>query len=142
MDTHYRSLERAYASAPINAFYRPRLEVTDGAATVEIDVRPDFHHAAGAMHGSVYFKLLDDAAFFAANSLVEERYLLTVSFTVQLFRPVASGRIRAEGRVLHRTRRLFFAESVLRDESGADLARGTGMFTRSAIPLDERVGYR
>ena len=31
-------------------------------------VRPDFFHAAGAVHGSVYFKLLDDAAYFDALS--------------------------------------------------------------------------
>jgi hypothetical protein len=35
-------------------------------------VRPDFFHAAHAVHGSVYFKALDDAAFFAVASLVQE----------------------------------------------------------------------
>jgi len=141
-EEHWRLLERAYASAPINAFYRPRLEVRDGAATVEIDVRPEHHHAAGAMHGSVYFKMLDDAAFFAANSVVEDYYLVTVSFTVQLFRPVVAGRICARGHLLHATRRLLFAEAVLLDEAGAELARGSGTFARSANRLDERVGSR
>jgi uncharacterized protein (TIGR00369 family) len=142
VDEHWRRLERAYASAPVNAFYHPHLEVREGRAMVEIAVRPELHHAAGAMHGSVYFKLLDDAAFFAANSLVVDRLLLTVSFTVQLFRPVVSGRVHADGRVVHRARRLLFAESVLFDEAANELARGAGTFMRSAIPLDERVGYR
>ena len=34
-------------------------------------------HAAGAGHGTIYFKMLDDAAFYAANSMVEEQFVLT-----------------------------------------------------------------
>jgi acyl-coenzyme A thioesterase PaaI-like protein len=41
--------------------------------------------------GSVYFKMLDDAAFFAVNSIVEDVFVYTVSLNVQLLRPVASG---------------------------------------------------
>ena len=35
------------------------------------------HHAANAAHGTIYFKMLDDAAFYAANSMVSDRFLLT-----------------------------------------------------------------
>ena len=34
-------------------------------------------HTAGAAHGTLFFKMLDDAAFYAANSLVTDRFLLT-----------------------------------------------------------------
>ncbi len=139
---HFRRLEAMYATAPVNRFHRPTLEVRAGEATVSFAVRPEFHHAAGAMHGSLYFKALDDAAFFAANSLVEGLFVVTVSFTVHLLRPVVSGRLRAEGRVIHSTRRLLFADSVLTDEDDRELARGSGTFTPSSIALDERVGYR
>ena len=33
-------------------------------------VEPASFHAAGAAHGTLYFKMLDDAAFYAANSLI------------------------------------------------------------------------
>ena len=39
-------------------------------------------HAAGAVHGSYYFKVLDDACYFAANSLVSDVFVLTVSFVI------------------------------------------------------------
>ena len=71
-DTHFRKLERMYLGAPINQWYRPTLSISEGSAEVSIAVRPEFFHAANAVHGSVYFKLLDDSAFFAANSLVED----------------------------------------------------------------------
>lgn len=84
---------------------------------------------------------IDDAAFFAVNSRVPDVFVLTVSFTVQFARPVSSGLVRARGRVLHGGARLFHAESDLVDAAGALLGHGTGVFSRSAIPLDPRVGY-
>ena len=99
------------------------------------------HHAANAVHGSVYFKLLDDAAFFAANSLVEDVFLLTASFTIYMLGPVSEGRLKAGGRITHRTGRLFFAEAELEDRDGNAIARGSGTFVRSRIPLTPEIGY-
>lgn len=69
---HHRKLERMYLGAPINRYFRPRIEIGDGRAAVSIPIREEFFHAAHAAHGAIYFKALDDAAFFAANSLVED----------------------------------------------------------------------
>ena len=138
---HYRKLSEMYARAPVSQWYGVRITVTDGQAEVRVPVRPEFHHAAAAVHGSVYFRLLDDAAFFAVNSRVPDVLVLTVSFTVHFARPVTSGELRAAGRVLHGGGRLFFAESDLFDDHGELLGRGSGVFTCSKVPLDERVGY-
>ncbi len=140
-ESHYRKLERMYAGAPVNAWYRPELTVADGRAELRIPVRREFFHAAGAVHGSVYFKALDDAAFFAAASLVEDVFVLTSSFNLHLTRPVADGELLAQGKVVHRSRRLLLAEAVLIDTQGRQLARGSGSFLRSAIPLSPEVGY-
>ncbi len=104
-------------------------------------MRPEFHHAAQAVHGSVYFRLLDDAAFFAADSQVTDVLVLTVSFTVHFVRPVTSGELRAVGRTLHQGGRLLLAESQLFDAGGRLLGQGSGVFARSAIRLDAAVGY-
>ena len=77
---HHRKLERMYAAAPINEYFKPRLRIGDGEAEIRIVVRDDFHHSAGAMHGVVYFKALDDSTFFAANSIVEDCFVLTAHF--------------------------------------------------------------
>ena len=66
---HWRALEQMYLGAPINAFYQPRIEVSEEKAVIEIDIGHHFFHPAGAVHGSVYFKMLDDAAFFAPGPL-------------------------------------------------------------------------
>jgi len=138
---HYRRLERMYATAPTNAYYRPELRIGEATATIRVQVREEFFHAAGAVHGSVYFKLLDDAAFFAVNSLITDVFVLTTSFQTYLTRPVSSGALVAEGHVVSRTRRLYVAEAVLRDDRGREVGRGSGTFMPSQIPLDARVNY-
>jgi uncharacterized protein (TIGR00369 family) len=141
-DAHFRRLERMYAQAPINAFYAPVLHVAAGTATLDIAVKPGFFHAAGAIHGSVYFKALDDAAFFAANSLVEDAFVLTVTFTVQLLRPMSSGTRHATGTVVHQSRSLLVADAVVLDDEGRQVARGSGTFQPGRIPLTPEIGYR
>lgn len=140
-EEHHARLVRVYLGSPTNEYYRPRLEIGEGTARLEIDVREDMHHAAAAVHGSHYFKCLDDAAFFATNSLVRDVFVLTATFTVHLMRPVASGVLVAEGQVVNRSSRLYWAESVLRDGEGRQLARGNGTFVRSQIPLTADIGY-
>ena len=140
-EEHFRRLERLYAAAPINRYFEPVLRISDGRAELAIPVKPDFFHAAGAVHGSVYFKALDDAAFFAANSLVFDVFVLTASFNVWFMRPVSEGELRATGTVVHRSSNLIVADSVVLDSKGRQIARGTGSFMRSRIPLTSEIGY-
>lgn len=138
---HFRKLERMYALAPINRYYNPTILVSDGCAEICIPIRPDFHHAANAVHGSVYFKAMDDAAFFASNSLITGFFVLTVSFNVYFIRPISQGEMRAFGRVIHHSNRLLVADSVLTNEDGREIGRGNGTFMPSHIPLSPEVGY-
>ena len=81
-DPHFTALENMYLAAPISDLYHPSIEISDSEATIKIEVSEQFFHSAGGLHGSVYFKLLDDAAFFAANSLERDVFVLTTSFGV------------------------------------------------------------
>jgi len=141
-DEHYRRLERMYLAAPANEYFRPEIRIEDGAAEVRIAVRPDFFHAANAVHGSVYFKLLDDATFFAASSLVDDAFVLTASFNIYFLRPISDGVMTARGTIVNRSKRLLVGDGVLVDSDGREIARGSGTFMPSRVPLDERLGYR
>jgi len=138
---HFRKLERMYYSAPINTFFQPVLKIGEGEAELEIPVRPEFFHAASAVHGSVYFKALDDVAFFAVNSLVTDVFVLTVSFNIYLTRPISEGTLRARARIVHRSRQLFLADAEAFDGQSRQIARGSGSFMRSAIALSPEIGY-
>jgi uncharacterized protein (TIGR00369 family) len=141
-DEHHRRLERMYLSAPANEYFRPEIRIDEGRAEVRLVVRPDFFHAASAVHGSVYFKLLDDATFFAASSLVDDVFVLTASFNIYFLRPISSGTMTARGTVVSRTNRLLIGEGVLLDGDDREIARGSGTFMPSRVSLDERLGYR
>jgi uncharacterized protein (TIGR00369 family) len=139
---HYRALEQLYASAPINALFSSRLSITGpGLAEIRFHADPAVFHAAGAAHGTIYFKMLDDAAFYAANSLVSDRFLLTTGFNLHFTKPLRGGEVVAHGRWVSGKRRVFIAEAHLVDEEGDEIGRGTGTFMRSHIALSGLAGY-
>lgn len=140
-EKHFRKLERMYGRASCNEYYSPKLSISEGAAEVVIPVQEKFHHVLGAVHGSVYFKALDDAAFFAVNSLVEDVFVLTASFNVHLFQPITSGEMKATGKVVKAAKNMFVAEATLTDSGSVEIARGIGTYARSKAPLSPDIGY-
>jgi uncharacterized protein (TIGR00369 family) len=140
---HYRALEALYSSAPVNRLFESRLEILgEGHARIRFRVDQAVHHAAHAAHGTIYFKMLDDAAFYACNGLVSDRFLLTTAFNLHFTKPMRNGAARAEGRWISGKRRVFVAEARIVDSDGEECARGTGTFMRSHIALSGLDGYR
>lgn len=122
------ALEQLFTQAPCNQHLAPQFIARRGEAEVIIQVRPDMLHGGGVVHGSILFKALDDAATVAAMSLLENEATLTASFNLYFLRPIASGEIRALGRVVKMGKRQILAEAVATDEHGRELARGSGAF--------------
>ncbi|MGB0495488.1 MAG: PaaI family thioesterase [Kangiellaceae bacterium] len=141
LSLHYRGLERMYLAAPIDQIYQSKISISEGYSEIEIQAKKEFFHGAGAVHGSVYFKLLDDSAFFAANSLETELFVLTTSFTTYLTRPISSGNMRAVGKIANQNRSQFIAESIVYDSKDREIGRGNGVFVRSKIKLASVPGY-
>jgi uncharacterized protein (TIGR00369 family) len=139
---HWRALEGLYASAQINRLFESHLTILgEGRTRIIFQIDERHYHAAGAAHGTIYFKMLDDAAFYAANTLVTDRFLLTTSFNLHFSRPVKKGPVIAEGRWISGRRRVLVAEARLLDEEGEEIGRGTGTFMRSRMALSGLEGY-
>lgn len=141
--THFRKLERMYLATKVNIelYDTISLEVSDRQAVLGLDISDKYFHALNAIHGSVYFKLLDDAAFFAVNSIVEDVFVLTTSFNLNLIRPANEGRLKAVGKVKYASRNTFVAESILYNEAGKEIAFGTGNFAKSKVALTKEIGF-
>ncbi len=138
MDSNlYARLENNYLNARINKgiFGSTRIKISEGKAEILLTVQDDYFHGMDALHGAVYFKLLDDAAFFAANSVEREVFLLTTSFHIRFYRPVIKGTLHSIGELIHRSNNLFSAKSTLFDGHKRIIAEGTGQFAKSNIPL-------
>ncbi|GAA4425528.1 hypothetical protein GCM10023188_06570 [Pontibacter saemangeumensis] len=139
---HYRRLERLYHQANVQQlFHGSSIRVTQSGAEISLPVDPAFFHGAGAVHGAVYFKLLDDAAYLAVASVVRDVFIVTSSFQLNLLRPITGGTLKAVGTLRSRSRQLFVAESTLYNERGKEVAFGTGQFLKTEQPLDRLEGY-
>lgn len=139
---HLRALEALYASEAINAYFPSQLHVPCVArAVISCTVGPDLFHGAGAGHGAVYFKYLDDAAFYAASSRITDFFLLTTAFHIIFTRPLGAQALQAEGRWISGDRRVIVAESRLVDEQGVEYGYGRGTFTRSRKRLCDLPAY-
>ena len=143
-NTHFEKLEQMYLKANINTmlFNDTTCKISEGFSEITLNLDEKYFHALGAIHGAVYFKLLDDASYFAASSLVKDMFILTTSFNINLIRTASSGKIKAMGKIKHRSKSLYVAEAVLFNEKGQEIAFGTGNFSKSNIALSEEIGYK
>ncbi len=141
--SHYNKLRNMYLQANINTmiFDTTTCKISQKESEISLNITEKYFHALGAIHGSVYFKLLDDAAFFAASSVVEDVFVLTTSFTINITKPISQGTIKAIGNVRFESSNLIVAESSLYNEDGKEIAFGTGNFAKSKILLKDTEGY-
>ena len=140
---HFDRLIRLFQSAPINKgiFKNSSIDLAEGKAEYLFKVEQSFFHGANALHGAIYFKLLDDAAYFAAATLVTDQFLVTKSYQVQFVRPVHLERLIAKGSVIEMNDLEIIAGSEIFNEQGKLVAKGEGVFVRSKKFLSELEGY-
>ncbi|WP_422858685.1 PaaI family thioesterase [Flagellimonas sp. S174] len=142
-DQHYKKLERMYLKAKINTslYDTTTINISEGKSRITLHISEKYYHALDAVHGSVYFKLLDDAAFFAVNSMVTDNFVLTTSFNLNLIRPVQVGKLTCEGKIKYQSKNTFVAESILYNSFGKEVGFGTGNFVKSKMALSPEIGY-
>ena len=143
MNDHYQRLENLFQSAPLNQgiFAGSVMKVGEGQAEYKLGISEKYFHAAHAMHGAIYFKLLDDAAYFAAASLETERFILTKTYQIKFIRPVEEDQLRAVGGVLNHDEKGIVAKSVIYNAAGKMVAEGEGVFVKGPKKLLDLPGY-
>lgn len=115
--------------APISELldFRPT-EVGEGRAVFEVEPGEKHYNPIGVVHGGLLATLLDSAMACAVHAtLPAGTGYTTVELHVNLVRPVTAetGRLRAEGEVLHRGSRVATAQGRVVDASGRLCAHGT-----------------
>ncbi len=120
------------------------IDVTDGGATLAIDVQP--HHRGGggtsAVNGGVISALVDAAAGAAVATRNWPPHLVTIDLGVSYLEPAVGDRIEAEAKVLAGGRQFTFIEVEVRSENGRVAARGRAsmrLFTRTLVDPEHRA---
>ena len=102
------------------------VEQDGGLSVIEWDAGPEycFHDSSGPIvHGGLVTTVLDTAVGGACWSVMEEsENFLTADLRVEFMRAARPGLLRAEGRVIERTRRVAFCSADLYDPDGTLLA--------------------
>lgn len=111
---------------------------------VEMEWEPTTDHAFPAgegwiVHGGMVTAFLDTAMGGATWTLLDsDEVFLTADLRTEFYRPTFPGLIRAVGTVIHKTRRVTFAEAQLFDAAGKLLAgcRATNLTIDVTSPED------
>ncbi len=97
------------------------LEVGQGAASFTLQADPARHaNPMGTMHGGVLVDLGDAAMGFAmASTLADGESFTTIELKANYFKPVWKARLRADAKIIKRSRSLGYLECDIVDDTGA-----------------------
>ena len=122
-------LEGRFPPAPIMAALKFELvEVEHGRAIFEGEPEFAFYNPIGSVHGGYAATLLDSCMGCAVHTtLAPGQAYTTLEFKINFVRAMSdkTGRVRAEGRVIHPGSRVATAEGNLCDARGKLLAHAT-----------------
>jgi len=97
-----------------------------GRATYELEAGPQHANAMGTVHGGVFCDLADAAMGFALGTTLEDgETFTTLELHINYFKPIWSGKLRGEGRVVKRGRTVAVVECEITDPEGSLVARAS-----------------
>ena len=139
LQKHHQLLEKAYEKAPISGLFNTHKISfsSEGDTTVHFTPEKKHCHTAMSLHGSGYFKMLDDAAWFSAQAQVHDNFIYTVSFNTYLQKPVPPGTaLVAKGHTTFVSKNMLIAESKLYNGETV-VATGSGTFMKAPVALSD-----
>lgn len=92
---------------------------SDGQTAICLDVRDELKQNHGVVHGGAIASLIDTASAFAILAVLQENEKVTTTdLTIHYLRPVTSGRMVAQAKIVRAGRRRFVV-SVEVENNGA-----------------------
>jgi acyl-CoA thioesterase len=111
------------------------VEVREGYAKVQVEVREEHLNLHGTGHGAMVFGALDEAFQLASNSHGTSAVALTV--TINYLRPAKLGdTLTAEATEIDKTRRTGNYKFLVTNQKGESVAAGQGVVFRKDDPLN------
>ncbi|MEY2875941.1 MAG: hypothetical protein RLZZ373_3312 [Pseudomonadota bacterium] len=98
-----------------------------GEAEIHVELKPELLNSFLVAHGGLSMTLLDVVMAHAARSVQAESGVVTIEMKTSFFRP-GEGRLRAVGKLLHRSATMAFTEGHVYGADGQLCAHATGTF--------------
>ncbi len=113
--------------------------IKPGEAEIEFEATERHANPMGTLHGGVFCDIADAAMAMAyASTLEEGESFTTLELKVNFLKPVWTGKLRAQGRVVSRGRTVGLAECDVTDDRGRLVARA--METCLTLRSDQAKG--
>jgi 1,4-dihydroxy-2-naphthoyl-CoA hydrolase len=110
-------------------------EASSGRVVALLPWTPRLCTSAGILHGGVLMSLADTAgALVAFLGLAEGETTATMTSTIQMFRPVTAGTVRAVAVPLNRGRTAVTVQTSLYDDAGRLVAQTTQIQAIRQLP--------
>lgn len=118
-------------SAPIADLLGFRVERTgEGTAVGILEAGPQHANPMGTLHGGVLCDVADAAMGMAfAGTLEPGESFTTMSLSINFFRPVWKATLRAEARVVSRSKNVGYVECDITDQNGKQIAKASSTCT-------------
>jgi uncharacterized protein (TIGR00369 family) len=101
-----------------------------GQAIASFDAGPQHANPMGTLHGGVLCDVADMAMGMAfASTLAPDESFTTMSLTINFFRPVWRAHLRAEARVVNRSRNTGYLECEITDQDDKRIAKAASICT-------------
>ena len=109
-------------------------EVSRGFVKMHLDARDELRQVNDVLHGGSVASLIDTAAAFAVITLLEDAQSATTSdLTIHYLRPLATGRISAEARVIRPGRKLLVVTVQVFGDSRSLAATAVTTYVRLSL---------
>jgi uncharacterized protein (TIGR00369 family) len=109
--------------------------IEPGHAVFEMEIDERHHNPMGTLHGGVYCDLADAAMGYAyAATLGQGETFTTVELKINFFRPVRTGALTAEARVVKAGSTLGYVECDVKDQTGKLVAKAASTCLKLGAP--------
>jgi uncharacterized protein (TIGR00369 family) len=140
MEALWMDVQR-FIDVPLHEFMgfdASKVTITEqGCAEIRIPITEKLLNASGAVHGGVYYFLVELGASVAFSSAHEDTFYVTSDINVSVLRPAFTGTLITRANLIKSGKRLAFVETKIYDEQDQMLA--IGRVTKTILPVPESL---
>ena len=131
-----------YLKHPMHHNLNMNVELGNKSATIQLTIHDSIINLVGIVHGAIYFKLIDDACFFAALSAKKSNFVATSNMTIHYLTPASEGVLIAHAKMITKQGRKYLCECDIKDKEGTIYAYGSGSFVEPKKRYDYQSRFK